>query len=258
MKIPYNYHTHTYRCGHAIGKDEEYVKAAIKVGIKSFGFSDHVFLPGVHEEGIRADYEELDEYINSINALKEKYKDKIEIYVGFEAEHFPEFIDYYKDLLDSKKIDYLILGHHSYLVDNKVTDYFYKGCPKSNLYRYTEDIIEGMRSGLYKYVCHPDLFMDYYPEFDEDMRVCSIKIIEEAERLNLPLEVNLGGIGEPFWDMEHNYSCRGFFELTKNYNVKIILGLDSHNPKEINEANIEKAMNFIMTLSLNFDPNYHI
>ena len=32
-----NYHTHTTRCFHAIGKDEEYVKAAIKAGIKELG-----------------------------------------------------------------------------------------------------------------------------------------------------------------------------------------------------------------------------
>lgn len=36
-----NYHTHTTRCYHASGKDEEYVKAAIKAGIKELGFSDH-------------------------------------------------------------------------------------------------------------------------------------------------------------------------------------------------------------------------
>ena len=33
-----NYHTHTARCYHASGKDEEYVKAAIKAGIKELGF----------------------------------------------------------------------------------------------------------------------------------------------------------------------------------------------------------------------------
>ena len=30
-----NYHTHTTRCYHASGKDEEYVKAAIKAGEKT-------------------------------------------------------------------------------------------------------------------------------------------------------------------------------------------------------------------------------
>ena len=29
----YNYHTHTKRCGHAVGEDEEYVIAAINNGL---------------------------------------------------------------------------------------------------------------------------------------------------------------------------------------------------------------------------------
>ena len=36
-----NWHTHTKRCGHAKGTDEEYVLEAIAAGVKSLGFSDH-------------------------------------------------------------------------------------------------------------------------------------------------------------------------------------------------------------------------
>ena len=36
-----NYHTHTYRCHHAIGKEEDYILNAIKAGYTELGFSDH-------------------------------------------------------------------------------------------------------------------------------------------------------------------------------------------------------------------------
>ncbi len=36
-----NYHTHTMRCHHAIGSDEDYVKSAIAAGFDELGFSDH-------------------------------------------------------------------------------------------------------------------------------------------------------------------------------------------------------------------------
>mgnify|MGYP004576416305 CR=1 FL=1 len=45
-----NYHTHTFRCGHAIGNDEEYVLEAIALGLNTLGFSDHVMLPNVKQE----------------------------------------------------------------------------------------------------------------------------------------------------------------------------------------------------------------
>lgn len=44
-----NYHTHTPRCNHAVGSEEEYVQQALKAGIKILGFSDHTpyLFPGL-------------------------------------------------------------------------------------------------------------------------------------------------------------------------------------------------------------------
>ena len=36
-----NYHTHTARCHHAMGTDEDYVQIAIQEGYTTLGFSDH-------------------------------------------------------------------------------------------------------------------------------------------------------------------------------------------------------------------------
>ena len=41
MSIKTNFHTHTTRCLHASGSDEEYVLKAIELGYKTLGFSDH-------------------------------------------------------------------------------------------------------------------------------------------------------------------------------------------------------------------------
>lgn len=40
-----NYHTHTYRCGHGYGNEEDMVKAAINLNMQELGFSEHVPLP---------------------------------------------------------------------------------------------------------------------------------------------------------------------------------------------------------------------
>ena len=36
-----NFHTHTARCCHASGRDEEYVQSAIRGGYQILGFADH-------------------------------------------------------------------------------------------------------------------------------------------------------------------------------------------------------------------------
>ena len=67
--IKNNYHTHTYRCGHALGTDEEFVQAAIRAGIKTLGFSDHA--PYRKScRGIRMYMKDLKGYVASVQALK--------------------------------------------------------------------------------------------------------------------------------------------------------------------------------------------
>ena len=63
----YNYHTHTYRCGHAIGSDEEYVEAAIKAGYKVLGFSDHAPYSQYYHANSSMRWDQLEEYISSID-----------------------------------------------------------------------------------------------------------------------------------------------------------------------------------------------
>ena len=54
--MEYNYHTHTTRCHHANGTDEQYVLSAIKANYKGLGFSDHVMLPYIEDSFIRGPY----------------------------------------------------------------------------------------------------------------------------------------------------------------------------------------------------------
>ena len=85
-----NFHTHTARCNHAVGLDEEYVLSAIEAGFDEIGFSDHT--PWPFESGyvspMRMRADELEEYVLSVNRLREKYKDKIKIHLGLECEYF--------------------------------------------------------------------------------------------------------------------------------------------------------------------------
>ena len=90
-----NYHTHTARCGHAEGTDEAYVRAAIAQGFEELGFSDQVPWPyrsGYTHPRVRMHIDRLDEYVSSIRALADRYADQIRVRVGFECEHFPEYI----------------------------------------------------------------------------------------------------------------------------------------------------------------------
>ena len=65
------YHTHTKRCRHAVGEDEEYVKAAIAAGVEILGFADHapMIYPGDYVSYYKMRPEEIDEYFSSLLSL---------------------------------------------------------------------------------------------------------------------------------------------------------------------------------------------
>ena len=258
-KLHYCYHTHTARCGHATGEDEEYVKSAIKLGIKRLGFSDHIILPaGFEQPTIRGSYDLLDDYISSIKSLKEKYKNDIEILVGFEAEYYPEMVEYYKYLL-REKVDYLILGQHCYIENGKFCWYFFKYSEECKIEKYTDDIIEGLRSGLFKYLCHPDLFMSSYDEWSEKLESCSRRILSTCEELDIPIELNLCGMRRKNYnDHSRSYPIGYFFDLVEDYHVRVVLGVDAHDPIHFSQEEVDRGLEFAKKHNITLVDEYFI
>jgi len=261
-KLDYNYHSHTYRCGHACGQDEEYVKTAIDAGFLEYGISDHILLPGIVHPNMRGTYDELDEYVKSFYNLKQKYKSKINIKIGFEAEYMDQYKDYYKSLLDSHKIDYLILGQHCYYEDNKVCWYLVMN-PITAINKYTDDLIKGIASGLFSYVAHPDMFCIFYNVWDELAISCSKRIIEASIKYNCPLEINLckarakkyGYIEREFASL---YPFIPFWKLVAKTNAHVVVGVDTHNPKHNLMSDVEYVEELIKQTGVKVDYNYRL
>ena len=249
MKIDYCFHTHTYRCGHARGKDEEYVLAAINAGIKVMGFSDHVFLPRHSQPGTRGNYSELQNYIDSIRKLQEKYKDKIKILLGFECEYFEEYEEYYKSL---KKLgfDYLIMGQH-FFMNNGFLFYIRNSIEKEDVERYYEYVEKGVKSGLFTYLAHPDLFVTMKSSFDEQCVDISTRICKLCKKYDMPIEINLNGMS---WNLPNTltYACPNFWEIAGKIGNKVVIGYDAHWPEFFAETKyVERALEFVEKYNLN-------
>ena len=156
-----NYHTHTARCGHATGTDEDYVLAAIEQGFDELGFSDHVPWPyqdGYTHPSVRMRVDQMPGYLNSVRALAAQYKDKIHILTGFECEYFPDYMNWLADMRAENHLDYLILGNH-FDHDDEYGMYFGNIHTAAQLRRYVDSAVKGLETGLFSYLAHPDLFM---------------------------------------------------------------------------------------------------
>lgn len=230
-----NYHTHTFRCRHALGRDEAYVKEAIKRGIKIFGFADHGPLP---YEGfvssMRMTVKESESYFKSLRKLKEKYKDDIEIKIGFEYEYFPEYTEWIKEFVKENDVDYIILGHH-FSPQEKGGLHTEKLTKPEQILLYRDMVIEGIKSGMFLYVAHPDLYLCSYPSFDETAREIAEDICNTAKEYNIPLEYNMYGLRKSDNAGKELYPCEDFWKIAAKAGNRVIVGIDAHSPSHIKE-----------------------
>lgn len=231
-----NYHTHTTRCHHATGSDEDYVLSAIKGGYEELGFSDHT--PWKYQtkyvSPIRMTIDDLPEYVESVHSLAEKYKDQIKIRLGLECEYFPDYIYWLKNTLKEYHIEYAIFGNHFYNSDEKFR-YFAKYTDSIDMLDlYEESAIEGIESGIFAYMAHPDLFMNSYPEFDHHCTIITRHICRAAVKNKIPLEYNPSVKAKNDKKGEPSYTpSPEFWRIATNEGCTAIIGMDAHNNKDL-------------------------
>lgn len=228
-----NYHTHTIRCKHAVGSEREYIQRAIDCGFKILGFSDHVPqpYPKSYVSGIRMGMEEIEDYTSTLLSLKEEYKDQIQILIGYEVEYSVKYFDTLIKELKKYPLDYIIQGQH-YAPDE--IEGFYAGQKTDSELRlkdYVALTIEGMKTGLFAYLAHPDL-INFVGDEGVYLREME-KIVRTALDLNLPLEVNMLGFIE-----KRNYPRDLFFKMASDMGSKFIIGCDAHKPEGINQIDM--------------------
>ena len=246
----FNLHTHTYRCNHAKGEDEDFVLAAIENGWETIGFSDHapyIFPDGYKYSDFRMKTYRTQDYADSINELKEKYKDKITIKLGFEAEWYPDLIEKELEYLKSFNYDYLILGQH--YAGNEIEKWAtYTGHKtKSVKYfdKYISQVISAAKSGEFAYIAHPDIF-----NFTGSKKVYAEKmetLVSALKEINIPLEYNFLGYSD-----KRQYPNPDFWKIVAKYGNRVVIGLDAHQPwVYADKENIEKMREEIISLGLN-------
>ena len=278
----YNYHTHTLRCTHATGTEEQMVLKAIEEGYKVIGFSEHVPLPYIrwhmikalpfairgfwtvlswgkcfllNGPGMRMPYPEKKEHLKVLRELKEKYKDQIEILIGFECEYLKDYLKYYQKMIDTKEVDYLIFGHHyhQYAVSKR-----YYGRPHlsvKDIRLYVSEAKKAFKTGMFKYFAHPDLFMNGYLDWNEEVEGLAEELCIAAKEYHIPLEINAGGMRRSTVTINERecyvYPNIYFWEVASRVGNDVIIGMDAHAPSHLNKKDYQKLVDFATKLNLN-------
>ena len=233
-----NYHTHTWRCQHAKGRDEDYVRSALEAGFEQLGFADHA--PWPYASGfvssIRMTCDQLPDYIASIRALREQYADRLSIHLGLESEYFPRYHDHMLRMRD-QGIAYFILGQH-YADSEEDNPYVGMICRTDDgVLQYAESVVRAVRTGLFRYIAHPDLFMRVRSDsdFNNACMEATDMICQAAKEQGMPLEYNLLGLVDRLAGEKRGYPCPAFWEYARKWDVPAIVGVDAHAPWELTD-----------------------
>ena len=231
-----NLHTHTTFCD---GKStaEETVISAINKGFSSLGFSAHAYAP----YGLEYCMTDEDGYIKEILRLREKYKNKLEIYLGTEEDAF--------HLIDRSKYDYIIgsihylnTGYELLPVDLGVE------CVDRYLAAFGGDIAamsENYYSHFKRYLLsrRPDVVghFDLLTKYDEvrdpvflgnpDHTKISERFLSELAREGFLFEVNTGAIARGLRTAP--YPAVNLLRIIKGNDASVILSSDCHKAEDI-------------------------
>lgn len=213
------------------------------------GFSDHApyFFADDKATGQRMTSTEAREYVSSIRRLRELYKNKIDIKIGFEMEYYPDKFHDMLNFVKSLGAEYLILGQHYmrgiftggyHVINGKATD--------EDLTNYVRDVITAMESGVFTYVAHPDMINYLGDEslYEKEMR----KLCIASKRTNTPLEINCQGIRE-----DRIYPVENFWKIAGEVGCPVTIGLDAHSADAAGDRESEKkAQKLIEKYNLNY------
>jgi len=248
----YNYHAHTAWCSHATGTPEEYVERAIENELAHFGFSDHFPFRFPDGTGLywRVQIEDVGSYVGKINSLKQIYGEKIDIKVGFEMEYYPDYFDIMLNNAIEWGAEYLILGQHFIKSEyERPENYFHSVKPHESideLVAYAEGVSDAIKTGVFSYVAHPDIFN--FTGDEEIYRKEMKKICEASRECDIPLEINLLGIRE-----KRNYPNDVFWKIAGEVGSPVVFGFDAHDTRAAYDAeSIPKAYELVKKYGLNY------
>ncbi len=227
MKV--DLHNHTPLCKHAVGEPEEFVKRALEAGVEYFGFSDHA--PMEFDKRYRMDFSQMKDYEEEIKRLREKYKGKMEILLGYEVDFIEEYID---DRILKADTDYLIGSVHflnGWGFDNPEFIGEYKNKDIDKIWEEYFYAVERMaKSGLFQIVGHIDLIKVFNFKPKKDVRVIAKNAIKAVKKAGMAVELNVAGYRKPVKEL---YPSEEILEMLKEYDIPVTFGSDAHKIEDI-------------------------
>jgi histidinol-phosphatase (PHP family) len=228
-----DYHVHTSRCGHAVGRLEDYIQTALSLGLSEMGFSDHFPLLHCDDRTLSMGLDELPLYIREVEEMRDRFPG-LRVRLGIEADYIPRTVQELGELLEGLPFDYVMGSLHFVdgwgFDDPKNVD----GYAHRDIYalwtRYFDLLGDVAECGLFDVLAHPDLIKKFGYRPHEDVSGLYEGCLDRVAGAGLVVEVNTAGLRKPVGEI---YPGEDFLRLCRERDIPVTLGSDAHHPREV-------------------------
>ncbi|MEE0993263.1 MAG: histidinol-phosphatase [Bacteroidales bacterium] len=245
----FNLHSHSLFCD---GKNsmEEMALAAIEKGLYCFGFSAHAPIP--YDNDFALKYEEQEAYLQEARRLKEKYADKIRLFVSMEFDYIPEIAEDIRQRANSLGLDYMIASVHKVkeagrdgnwfidggkqeVWDKGLVEYFNSDIRKGVECFYSQSI-EMLKKSQPDVIGHFDKVKMHNKErffSQQDPWYCDLvmNLLEEIKKQNCICEVNTRGLYKGRSD--DFFPSVKWIKQAAQMGIRMTVSTDCHNVSEV-------------------------
>jgi histidinol-phosphatase (PHP family) len=233
-----DYHTHTFRCGHAVGALEDYVESAIAKGIGEIGLTDHLWLyfekPAKRDLRWAMPEEQYAEHYAEMVAVRERYRGRINVRISVEADYIEGEEEQLTRILHGFEYDYILGSVHfmdGWLIDDPEQAHRYREERVAEIYRrYYRRLQKAISLGAFDLLAHFDLPKKFGFLPEEDLSNIVGETLEMARRADLAIEVSTAGLRKPAGEL---YPSPWILREMRRREIPISLSSDAHDPADV-------------------------
>lgn len=240
-------HVHTWRCRHAVGTAEEYVRSAAASGVRTLAFTEHLPLapslaarvPGAESYAMPAG--ELPVYVSEVADAAVLGADLgVDVLLGIEIDAVPEAFEHARMALAEHAFDIVLGSVHfidGWAFDDPERTAGYESWDIGDLWeRYFDDLAGAARSGLVDVMAHADLVKKFCGRPGTPVDALYAEAASALRQAGVAVEVNTAGLRKPCREL---YPAAAFLAELSKHGVPVTVGSDAHAPTEVGAGRIE-------------------
>jgi len=234
-------HVHTWRCRHAEGTPDEYVRAAAARGVSTLAFTEHLPLapeiamtvPGAERYAMPLD--EFGRYLDEVAAAAELGRTLgVEVLSGVEIDAVPAGLRHARELCTGRRFDVVLGSVHfidAWAFDDPARRERYAEWDADALWeRYFSDVVRAARTADVDVMAHVDLVKKFGVWPEGPTRDLYRSLARDLADAGVAVEVNTAGLRKPCAEI---YPGQDLLIELSGAGVPATIGSDAHRPAEV-------------------------